>query len=233
MSHIEDRWTRRDRGGHTVRTSRHGTGLRWRARWIEPGGRERARSFRTKDEAERYLTEIRHEIQSGAYVPPDRSKVTLGAYAAEWLAGQQFDPVTRERVESMRRVHIIPALGTRPLRDLAARPTSIQQWLSGLKLAPSSQQRVLGLLSTIMRAACADGLIRANPCSSPVVRLPRKAERKIEPWPPRTIAAVRAGLPGDRYRAMLDAGTGLGLRQGEFCNTPYKTPIDHDHGIHG
>ncbi len=216
MSHIEDRWTRRDRSGRAVRTSRYGTGLRWRARWIEPGGRERAKSFRTKDEAERFMTVIRHEIQTGAYVPPDRSRITLSAYAAEWLAGQQFDPVTRERVESALRVHIIPPLGTRALRELAARPTSIQQWLSGLKLAPSSQQRVLGQLSTIMRAACADGLISSNPCKNPVVRLPRRAVHKIEPWPPEVIAAVRAGLPDDRYRAMVDAGTGLGLRQGEL-----------------
>jgi integrase len=213
--HIEDRWYKTV-NGRKVKTSRYGTGLRWRVRWIDPGGRERARSFRTRDEADRYLTEIRHEIQTGAYVPPDRSRVTLREYAAEWLAAQSFDPVTRERSTSMIGHHIRPGLGERTLRELAARPSLVQAWLSGLKLAPSSALRVLGQLSTIMRAAQADGLIRVNPCVSPVVKPRRITRRQIEPWTPQIIAAVHAGLPHDRYRGMVDAGTGLGLRQSEL-----------------
>lgn len=46
MAHVEDRWKR---------DGRRGTGLRWRARYAGPDGRERSRSFARKADAEAFL----------------------------------------------------------------------------------------------------------------------------------------------------------------------------------
>ena len=52
MAHVEDRWFRTvcgpDGTRRKERTARHGTGQRWRARYLDPDGRERNRSFDTK-----------------------------------------------------------------------------------------------------------------------------------------------------------------------------------------
>jgi integrase len=40
-------------------------------------------------------------------------------------------------------------------------------------------------------------------------------ENRQPPWTREQVAAIRAALP-PRYRAMTDAGSGLGLRQGEI-----------------
>jgi integrase len=73
---------------------------------------------------------------------------------------------------------------------------------------------VFALLSSVLNAAIDDGLIQRNPCRARSVRPPRADRRKVVPWAPVAVDAVTAALP-PRYRALADAGRGLGLRQGE------------------
>lgn len=221
MAHVEDRWHRTARlpDGSTekVRSSRYGTGKRWRARYQTPDGGHRARSFDTKALAERFLTEVEHAKVTGTYRDPDAGRITLRKYAGQWLAAQGFDAVTREGVERSLRLHVLPddKLGGRLLAELAARPSLVQAWLASLKLAPGTVRNVYGYLNSIMIAAMTDGLVSRNPCKAATVKLPRAVRHRVVPWAPPLAAAVREAMP-QRYRAMIDAGTGLGLRQSEL-----------------
>jgi integrase len=221
VSHVEDRWFATTKGpdGRPVKqqTARHGKGRRWRARYLDPHGQERSRSFATKVLAEKFLTEVEHSKIAGTYRDPDAGRITLRTYAAGWLAAQGFDPVTREAVTSRLSIHVLPddKLGGRLLAELAARPSLVQAWVTGLKLAPATAAKVFTHLNSVMLAAVADGLIGRNPCAERNVRVPRAAERKLVPWTPQQAAAVRAALP-ERLRALVDAGNGLGLRQSEL-----------------
>lgn len=203
MSHVEDRWKRDPNHSR----------LRYRARWTDPDGRERSRSFATKGLAERFLTEVEHSKNSGSYRDPDAGRLTLSKYAAQWLAAQGFDAVTREGVELRLRLHVLPALGDNRLDQLAARPSVIQAWVVALPLAPSTARKVFTHLNSIMRAAQLDGLIGRNPCSG--LKLPAVPDRTVRPWTRTQATAVRAALYG-RLRALVDAGVGLGLRQSEL-----------------
>jgi integrase len=222
MAHVEDRWYRTVKGPDgrltKLRTARHGNGLRWRARYLDPDGQERNRSFATKVAAEKFLTEVEHSKIRGSYRDPDAGRITLRRYAEEvFLPAQSSDAVTRERVESALRVHILPGLGGKRLQELEAHPSLVQGWVSGMPLAPSSARRVFSLLSTIMRWAARDKLISTNPClqGRDGIRLPTVTRRKLEPWTPETVAKMRAELP-PRWQAMTDAGTGTGARQSEL-----------------
>lgn len=219
MAHVEDRWHRTVKGpdGNTrkERSPRYGTGLRWRARYEDPDGRGRNRSFATKVMAEKFLTEVEHSKNVGTYRDPDAGRVTLRAYALDWLAARTCDPATRQVYEGHLDHHILPGLGGERLDQLAARPTKVQAFVAGLVMAPSTARQILGTLSRIMAAAVDDALIARNPCRAASVRAPKQAQRKVVPWTRPEVAAVRAGLP-QRYRAMADAGAGLGLRQGEL-----------------
>jgi integrase len=231
MAHVEDRWFRsvRDTGGATrkERTARHGAGLRWRARYEDPDGRERNRSFATKVMAEKFLTEVEHSKIAGSYRDPDAGRVTLRSYARSWLAGRTCDPATRQIYVGHVEHHILPGLGGERLDQLAARPTRVQAFVAGLgarghrdrPLSASTARQVLGTLSRILAAAVDDGLISRNPCQAASVRAPKPAVRKVQPWTGDQVAAVRAGLP-PRLRAIADAGAGLGLRQGEIFGLP-------------
>lgn len=210
MAHIDDRWFTTGR----QQTDRHGKGRRWRVRYHDPSGAERSRSFDKKVEAERFLTQVKADLQRGSYVDPDAGRVTLRKYAADWLAAQTFEATTRERVDQRLRVHVLPALGGKTLGELAQRPSAIQAWLRALPGSPGHIQTILANLSSIMNAAVDDGLIIRNPCAVKSVRAPAITRRTLVPWTAEQVAVARAALP-ERYQALADLGAGLGLRQGE------------------
>lgn len=112
--------------------------LTWRARYVAPDGRERARTFPRRVDAERFVATVEADKIRGVYLDPDAGKVTLAAFAEQWLAAQTFDESTREAVASRLRVHVLPTFGPSELR--AIRPSEVQAWLRGRQqsLAPST-----------------------------------------------------------------------------------------------
>jgi hypothetical protein len=206
VAHVEDRWFSTVKGadGKPVkeRTARHGKGHRWRARYLDPDGRERNRSFATKVTAEKFLTEVEHSKIAGSYRDPDVGWVTLRKYAAGWVQGYPEDSSRGEQIRSQLKLHILPGLGSILLSQLEQRPSMVQQFLNGLKLGAGASQVAI-TLSTILNAAADDGLITRNPCKAGSVRMPRQPKRKIVPWTSAQIAALRAGLP-PRWQAMAD-----------------------------
>jgi integrase len=228
--HVSDRWhykrqprpgepVCRDRECGTLRTPRvptakHKHGQRYQAEYRDPDEKLHYPCFDTETEAEDFLTKVKADMLRGTYRDPGAGQVTLRKYALDvFMPAQGFDQVTRERVESALRVHILPQLGGRRLQELQAHPSLVQAWVNGLNLAPSSAGRVFMNLNTIMRWALRDKLISSNPCEG--IRLPKVVKRRIEIWAPETIAKVRAAL-AEPFRAFVDAGCGLGLRQAEL-----------------
>src|SRR5690606_21240998 len=98
-------------------------------RYRDQAGREHARHFDRKADAQRWLDMVTADVLSGRYVDPRAGRVTLADFADQWLAAQTFDPITRETLESRIRVHVKPHLGSLELRAL--RPSTIQGWVRG------------------------------------------------------------------------------------------------------
>jgi integrase len=73
---------------------------------------------------------------------------------------------------------------------------------------------LLTLLSSVLGAAVDDGLLAKNQTRARSVKAPRAETTRIEPWSAERFAAVRNGL-AERFQAMADCGSGLGMRQGE------------------
>jgi len=206
MGHIEDRWKR---------AGRKGTGRRWRARYTDPDGRERSKSFARKVDAERFLTEIEHSKIAGSYLDPDAGRVTLRSRIPLWLDSLTCDATSRHFIAARVNKHIIPALGDKRLDVLTRTPSVIQTWVAGLPVGPTYARQILAELSAIMDQAVADSLIPRNPCKTADIKARRPDKRKLVPWTREQVSAVRAGLP-ERYQATADCGAWLGLRQGEI-----------------
>ncbi|MBW3643354.1 MAG: site-specific integrase [Actinobacteria bacterium] len=213
MAHVQDLWEKTVRG-RRVRTSRYGKGNRWQARYLDPDGHERTRTFARKQDAERFVVTVRADVLRGAYVDPDAGKVTFAEFAVRWLAAQTFDESSREATELRLRLHASRHFGHRELRTI--KPSVIQAWLRRLQqeLAPGYVRTVFTNVSSVFNAAVDDGLITSNPCRAGSVKLPKREQRKIEPWPIEQVEAVLAALP-DRYRTAGVVAAGCGLRQGE------------------
>ncbi|OQQ15980.1 site-specific integrase [Streptomyces sp. M41(2017)] len=233
--HIQDRWykTETNADGKTVRvhTDRYGSGLRYRARYIGPDSTEKSKSYPDgqKRLAEKWLSKVEADMDSGNYIDPAAGRTTFRQYAEKWLKTQTTDLTTRETVTSTIRGHALPYLGSRPLGSF--KPEHIRDWLSELEQAvpATSYRRVIyNNVSTILNAAVDDGHLTKNPCHAQSVRPPAAGTGRVVPWTAQRVFGVREALP-ERFRAAVDLGAGCGLRQGEIFGLPVDE-IDFESG---
>ncbi len=224
--HIQDRWFKDEKGadGKTrrVKTDRHGTGLRYRARYIGPDGTEKSKSFpdRQKRLAEQWLTSIEADMARGEFIDPKVGRTTFQQYAERWIAAQTTDVATRTGAESRIRLHAYPYIGARPLGSF--QPEHIREWLRKLEdagLAASTRRTIYANVSAVFTAAVDDRLVSRNPFRAASVKAPAQAQKRVRPWNADQVFAVREALPA-HYRAMVDVGGGCGLRQGEIFGLP-------------
>lgn len=187
----------------------------YQVRYRDPDGNERSKSFRRKGDADRFATLTEADKLRGTYVDPSAGRISLRAFAEQWLAAQTFDESTRIATELRIRLHITPHLGHRPIA--AIKPSDIQAWLRLLqhKLAPRYVRVVHANLSALFNSAIDDERLAKNPCSASSVRLPALDEGRVVPWTAGQVRAVKDALP-PRYRLLTTLAAGCGLRQGEL-----------------
>lgn len=203
---VEDRWRRAD----GAPTAADGKGKRWRARYVGPDGKEHAKGFGRKVDAQRWLDEVTASVVTGQYVDPEAGQVTFRDYAERWRGMQVQRPSSRAHVETMLRRHAYPTLGDRPLASIL--PSDIQAWVKGLELAPATVGVIHGIVSTIMKSAIRDRRVVANPCDGS--KLPKIERKQVTPLSTDQVNAVRDALPAE-LRALVTLAAGTGVRQGE------------------
>lgn len=185
----------------------------YRARYRGPDGKEHARHFARKVDAQRWLDAQTAAIVTGSHVDP-RDRTTVVEYTRRWVASRPHRPNTARKVESIIRTHIEgTTLGARRLSSVL--PSELQGWVSDRAkvLAPSTLRVVVGLVRSMYAAAVIDRLV----ASSPAVRLTLPSAHR-ERVVPLTVDQVRtlADAMAPRYREMVLAQAGLGLRVGEL-----------------
>ncbi len=194
------------------RDPRDGT---WLARWRDPGGAQRKKSFRRRVDAERFLNDLMAEMARGSYVDPAAGKVSFRSVAARWSSLQMhLKASTSDRYASIVRHHLIPKWGGWSVNRMVTR--DIAEWLNGLHTAGVSAgtvRKVHRVLSLILDASVADALIGRNPARG--IRLPRQVAS-----PPRFLSGEELGRLVNAAGAHADEIALLavtGLRFGEFA----------------
>ena len=185
----------------------------WVARWRDPDGRQRKRSFPRRTDAERFMATVRADVLRGTYI--DHSdRTTVAEYARQWAAARPHRPTTARRVSSIVETHIAgTALGARRLG--AVLPSEVQAWATDRSkvLAPSTLRNLVSLLRSIYTSAVLDRMV----ASSPAVRvtLPRHVRERVVPLTVEQVRALADAMPA-RNRPMVLTQAGLGLRIGEL-----------------
>jgi integrase len=187
-------------------------GGRWRARYRDSAGKEHARHFDRKIDAQRWLDEVTAAVLTGQYVDPRAGRVTFSAYAREWQARQVHRRNTQLAVSSALRMHLLPAFGHRPLSSI--RKGDVQALVQQLSttMTPSSVATVYQYMRSIMAAAVEDRLIATSPCVR--IQLPKRESRHVQPLATETVRALTLEMP-ERSQAMVTLMAGTGLRPGE------------------
>lgn len=192
---------------------RRGNG-RYRARYREPDGKERSRSFNRRTDADRFLTGIEHSKLTGGYVDPAAGRITFRSFAEGWRSTQVHRPGTATSVETQLRLHVYPIIGHRPIA--AIRPTELQGLVHRLaeSLATSTVSVVYGRVVAVFRAAVRDRVITTSPCVG--IRLPRRAPASLlEVLTTDQVHALAETIDA-RYTALVLTAAGTGLRPGEL-----------------
>jgi hypothetical protein len=124
---------------HISRRQRNGM-VRYLARYTDPSGRERAKSFTRKKDAERFLTGIENDKLRGTWTDPTLGRVQLADWYALWRrATVELRPNTEARDERLFRLHILPRFGSMPL--VAITQYEVRAWVTHMTrqgLAPST-----------------------------------------------------------------------------------------------
>jgi integrase len=191
---------------------------RYLARWRDPAGQQRAKTFDRKLDADRFLASLTVDAMQGRYVDPRAGKVTVRELAVRWVAGQPWRQSTRERREEILDTHVLPTFGSVQVR--AVRRSDVQAWIGRMsagEMAPRTVAAAVQTLGAVMRIAATDRLIAESPCAG--VKLPRleAAQAALVPLTSEQVHAIAERIEPRRYRALVLSAAGLGLRQGEAC----------------
>jgi integrase len=174
-------------------------------------------TFRTKAEADLWLSAANTDAARGEWVDPDAGKVPLREYAAEWMdAKPSLAPKTVELYAYLLDAWILTYLGDSPLKGLT--PMRVRAWRAEVlrlgRPGPSTVAKAYRLLSSILRTAAADNLIVRNPCTEKGAGAEHAKERRVAS--PREIAMVAEAIE-PRYRALVLTAAYAGCRWGELA----------------
>ena len=186
---------------------------KYRARYRDGEGKEHARHFPRKVDAQNWLDQITTAVVTGQYVDPRAGRITLKAYASTWEAAQVGRERTLGNINNALRLHILPVLGDRPMASI--RPSDVQglvKHLSG-RLKPGTVRNINAILVRLFNAAVDDRVVAVSPCRK--VTLPRPEDIEVVPLTVEEVTAVIEAMP-DRYRAAAVLLAGSGLRIGEL-----------------
>lgn len=188
---------------------------KWRARYRDASGKEHARHFDRKVDAERWLASMKTALARGEWVDPALARVTVGEWAKRWLDNQvHLKPSTRERYASLLRMQVLPVWERVPLS--AVTHADVGEWvrrMSQAGLAPSTVRQAHRVFSLLLALAVRDGRLTRNVAAG--VRLPRVGRAEKVFLTHAQVAELAAAA--EPYGLIVRVLAYTGLRWGELA----------------
>jgi integrase len=186
---------------------------KYRARYRDGSGKEHARHFGRKVDAQRWLDAQTASLVSGTHVDPKTARTTVEEWCELWIAGYATRRPTTVRQARVHLRQIVKAFGSVRLADV--RPSQVRAWTAGLKaqgLSDSYVYAVYRRLAQVMGDAVHDGLIPRSPCS----RKTSPGAGSQRPYVATTeqVWALHDAMP-EHLRPAILLGAFVGLRTSE------------------
>ncbi|NEE03850.1 tyrosine-type recombinase/integrase [Phytoactinopolyspora halotolerans] len=146
---------------------------KWRARYRDPAGKEHARHFDRKVDAQRWLDGVTTSLVTSTYVDPKLGGITVAEWAERWLTTKvNIAKSTVDRYQGIVATHISPIWGEAKIADVTH--DGVQRWVSDLSAAgqsPASVVKIHRVFSQLLKYAVKSKRLTANPAEG--VNLPR------------------------------------------------------------
>ncbi|MGH8924014.1 MAG: tyrosine-type recombinase/integrase [Acidimicrobiia bacterium] len=159
--------------------NRSGRRRPWQVRYRDPSGKERAKSFPRKADAERFAVTIEADKLRGEWTDPRLSKTTIAEWSDRWLRTKShLKPKTLAGYESNLRAHVLPAFGSHELRHVDR--MAVEEWVADLQgrgLGASGVRQARQVLNSMMQLAVETGYLVVNPAAG--VKTRRQPETEM------------------------------------------------------
>jgi integrase len=188
---------------------------KYRARYRDDAGKEHARHFTRKVDAQNWLDEQTSALVTGTHVAPKNAKTTVAEWCTTWLDGYGTRRASTVRQARVHVAQIVTAFG--PMRLAAVRPSHVKSWTAKLAedgLAASYVYALHRRLSQIFSDAVHDGIVPRSPCSRRTS--PPKGKQRAYVATTEQIWALHDAMPV-RLRTAVLLGAFAGLRLAEAC----------------
>jgi integrase len=189
---------------------------RWEASYWHNGQRHIGPTrFRTKSDANAFLSEIETVIRRGSWTDPSAGRISVRELAFAWV---DADPTKRESTRAREaltlRLHIFPTLGK--LRIEQVGPQDVQNlinvWNTGH--APRTVKRNYEVLRAMFGYAVRNDWLGRNPCRN--IKLPAVDGTRRYDLTPEDVTRIALHMPPE-YAPMIWLGAALGLRWSEVA----------------
>lgn len=204
------------------RGSIHRRGDSWTVRWrteTADGRKQHSKGgFRTKKEAQEFLTDTMAAIRGGVFSEP--TKVTLGEFLTQrWLPGRKLSlrPSTWSSYEVAINRHVLPHLGGVQIQQLS--PDRLDRFyadLSATGLAPKTVRNIHVMLHKALHDAMRKNLVPRNAAeAADPPKLTRSSRSDMSTWTPEQLRDFFAGIAHHRLAAAYLLAATTGMRRGE------------------
>lgn len=197
------------------------TSGRWRARYRDPHGRSRSKTFDRKRDAERFLSAGSTEMERGNWIDPQEGRITVAAWAEEFLRiVVNLRASTRYTYERDLAKYVLPRFGQTQLAQVKA--VEVQKWLAeelAQGLSPSSVHRHYRTLRRLLQVAVRAEMIPKNACDA--VSPPSVPSVEMRFLTPSEIVDLAEAI-SPTYRALIYTAAYGGLRWSELVGLKRK-----------
>lgn len=203
------------------------------ADYYDSTGKRTRKSFRTKEEADRF--EARGRLDRAMHTEGSNPNPLLADYGPVWLQRKQpfLKPATFKSYETNWRVHVLPAFGDVPMRSITrARIKAFLGQKLEERLDRLSVGTILAILRNILNEAREDGILQANPAAALGRRLklwPTPSERteRVRAMKPEEVGALLDACRGTRYHPLFLLLATTGMRISEALGLQWQD-VDHE-----
>lgn len=194
----------------------------WSA-YVDPSGKERAKTFKKKDDAVRFGNDVESDKNRGVYVDlATKGKVTFKTFAEEWRSLQAtWKQGTADAHEWRLNKHIYPVIGDMKLAAIDEFDMKrLVKKMVDADAEPATVQAVAATARSVFLAAIRQNAIAKSPLVG--VKLPAlddgdgDDEGEVVALTIPQFRDFEAALP-KRFRVAAWIGLGSGLRIGEVC----------------
>ncbi|HVM34539.1 MAG TPA: tyrosine-type recombinase/integrase [Actinomycetota bacterium] len=194
---------------------REGRKQKYEARYLDPAGKLRSKSFARKSDAKAFLAAIETDKRRGNFVDPAHGRIPFERWALECFEGRlHLRASTRARDESQLRTHILPAFASHPIGAITK--LGVQSFVRSLSekgLAPRTVRECYHILGGILAQAADAKLIGDSPCHR--ISLPRIERHEQRYLTPDEIERLAAAI-WEPFGALVYSSAYLGCRWGEL-----------------